>query len=167
MHNRSRKEVLRWYRCKPGIWAETGLAGCFFLAFGLFLFGLAVAQANATGLIVSGLITVLSAFMLAVGFRAGIGVSAEGVLVRSLFGRRRWASWSEIERFAIVKPPGWKGGRAIAVMLVDRRPLIVDGCINGFETKRSRSRLPDLLRTLEDERMATQRVLNGVTEQNP
>jgi hypothetical protein len=102
--------------------------------------------------------------LLRTGLRAGIGVTGEGVVVRSLSGRCRWASWSEIERFEIVRPPNTRGGRAIAVVRRTGRPLIAHGCSYEPWTKWSKSTvLPDLLHALENERIAALRPLNGAT----
>jgi hypothetical protein len=169
MRNPSHGKVRRWYRCKKGIWQNTAALSCGVAFVGLLLVGVGAANDYAV-LLVGGLLTVAGLLMLTVSLRAGIGIADEGVLVRSTLGWRRWASWSEIEHFEIVRPWFWRGnGRGIAVMLINRRPLVADGCCyqpwNNW-TESNWKILQDMLNALEDERAAAQRPLNSATDGN-
>ena len=100
-------------------------------------------------------------YLLVAGIHSGIGVARDGVLVRSNLGRAHWIPWPEIEKFEIVSPPNWIGDyRAIAVVRRGKSPLIADACAYIPWSKRTESNrkiLQDLLRALEDERIAAQR----------
>lgn len=171
MRNPPRGKVRHWYRCKQGIWQSTAALSCAVFLIGLLVLIVSAASGNRAQMIVSGLLTVAGLLMLPVNFRAGIGITDKGVLVRSALGRRRWASWSEIDHFEIVKPWFWRGnGRGIAVMLIKRRPLVADGCCyqpwnNWTESKRKI--LQDLLNALEDERAAARPSLDSAAGGNP
>ena len=165
MRNPSRVKARRWYRCKNGIWWNAAAPSCAaFLSASLVLLGGAVSR-NGGQILVGGLLAAVCLLSLTANLRAGIGITDQGVLVRSALGWTRWASWSEIDHFEIVKQryqrEGGKGV-AIAVMLINRRPLVTLGC--SYQpwdkwTDSNRKILQDLLNTLEDERAAAQRSL--------
>lgn len=140
------------------------------LLVGLIVLAVAATSGNVAQMLVGGLLTVVFLLMLAIVLRAGIGVTDEGVLVRSALGLRRWASWSEIDHFEIVRAPFQKGsgnGRCIAVMLIDRHPLVTYACSYFPWDKWTESNskvLQDLLDALEDERTAASRPLSGATD---
>jgi hypothetical protein len=88
--------------------------------------------------------------ILVAGFRAGLGICRDGVLIRQMwFPGVRWVPWTEIQRFDVV-PKNDRGGKwmSIVVVLADRKPLPVDACSSyGWE-------IPTMLGALENERIS-------------
>lgn len=131
VHNFSRREKLRWYRCKQAIWQNAGVVGGLGVIGGGLMLAAALSGSQRTWWWFGAVVLLASAYVLITGFRAGIGVGHNGVLVRSMLGRSRWMLWPEIERFSIVRRRVPRGGQVavIAVIFVDsRKPLLADAC---------------------------------------
>jgi hypothetical protein len=113
------------------------------------------------------LIVFAGAYLLIAGFRAGIGVARDGVLVRSMSGRTRWISWPEIDHFGIIVRQGGEGygeSAVIAVVFVDnRKPLHVSACTLGsWEKVRTKTQMDALQDALENERENAESLRGGI-----
>jgi hypothetical protein len=167
----SRREILHWHRSMQQVWMQPRLLGILAIIGGAYFFAIYLnAPGQGNWAYVGVLMVVAGFYLLVASIRSGIGVARDGVLVRSTLGRARWIPWPEIEKFEIITPPHWRGDyRAIAVVRRGKSPLIADACAYIPWSKRTADRktLRDLLRALEDERIAAQGPLNRAADQDP
>lgn len=162
MPESSHRGSLHWYRSMEAIWMNAGvIGGLLVVVGGLFLaIGVFGGPRQRIGLWLGGLLLLLSAYVLMAGFRAGIGVGRDGVLVRSMWGRSRWIPWPAIERFSVVRRRIPRGGRVavIAVTFVENRePLFVAACARepwGKTWTRTNLKMGTLLNALENARLS-------------
>jgi len=159
MHDSSRREILRWYRCMQQIWIQAGLLGGLLVISGCSSIVIILNEPGQGGWVFFGILLVLAgAYLLIAGFRAGIGVALDGALVRSMYGRTYWIPWPEIDHFSIVRRSGTGGGHytVIAVIFVNsREPLHVDACtlaLWGNDRTKANLKMDALLNALENER---------------
>jgi hypothetical protein len=93
---------------------------------------------DSVGLVLGAVLALLSLLFLATSFRAGIGVGADGVLVRRAFGRDRWVPWPQVQRFDLEQKPGRYGMRyQIRVIRTDSTQLSTGVWSINSSTKRS------------------------------
>jgi hypothetical protein len=93
--------------------------------------------------------------MIILSRRAGIGVRSDGVIVRSVLGRKQWIPWSDVEQFTEIRTPRNRSGHMIAVICLGRKPLYTLGC--WFDKTRKQSRIENMhqvVGALEAERLA-------------
>jgi hypothetical protein len=132
MHDPPRRQILRWYRCTQTIWLSAGLPGGLAVIAGGAALALNLSDPRQRGWWWLGALFVLAgAYLLISGFRAGIGVARDGVLIRSMTGRTRWISWPQIDRFTIIRRRGARGGQVAVIAVTfteNRKPLLVDSC---------------------------------------
>jgi hypothetical protein len=111
-----------------------------------FAFALRLWDVDAKGLLLGILAALASLYGLAATFIAGIGVGADGVLVRRFYGRARWVSWTEVQRFGLKTGPVMGGVRyQIAVILKDGSRLTTGVWkVESAKTRSSDQLLKDL-----------------------
>jgi hypothetical protein len=152
MRKSARGEVLRWYRNRTWIWSQSGVFGGITILVGG---GMAVTLAALGGgrdWQTVGFFLAFAAWgilALAAGFRAGLGICQDGVLIRQTSGWTRWVPWTEIERFDVV-PKYTRAGKWMSVVVVfaGRKPLPISACsFYGRE-------IPAMLSALENERIS-------------
>jgi hypothetical protein len=143
-----RGKPLRWYRGRSFIWTDyVSVSVLFAILAGLCIWG--TAETGGGAWLGTAVVTApFSLYRLVGGFRAGIGVGADGVLVRQGSGRSQWVPWTEIERFGFLKKKYTRGGVIFRVVVVrrDAKPLSTDGCT--FSVSRARRGVCD--RTIQD-----------------
>jgi hypothetical protein len=86
-------------------------------------------------------------------WRAGIGVTADHIIVRAIF-RQDLIPWSSVTGFDLARPPLWHGqSLALYVVCADGRRLYSDGCaFDGWSYDRTRASARQMMRALELER---------------
>jgi hypothetical protein len=129
--------------------------------FSLFLGGLAaglVYQAvTALEVLIGVLVGVAALWVLVTSWRAGIGVGARAVTVRSRYGWTRKVPWQEVAGFRAdpVRWSKWNSTRAVAVVCHDQRRLTTGACTFTPSSKNSGyTKLQEMLQVLEKERAA-------------
>ena len=77
----------------------------------------------------------LETILVTLAMRAGIGVDAGGVTVRSLLGRSRRVPWQDVVRFHAEEIGSYRGTTSyrVAVVCRDGPPLSANGCL--FNTR--------------------------------
>lgn len=124
------------------------------LGVGLISQGVTV-RADRSSLVPGIVLPVIGAVVVALVFRAGLGVGADHLLVRNAGGRTRRIPWADVTRFEIGKPRGWRDQKgdsgAIIVVCADGRRLDTSGCTTGVRTRQVDR---DMVRALEAERLS-------------
>jgi hypothetical protein len=147
---------LRWYRFKSQIWSQVVPVVVFAAAVGT-LMSFRGGLYAAAGV----LLDVVAAWLLLAGVRAGIGVGAKGVTVRSALGRSRHVPWNVVTGFEDVRPPARRaraGTHAIAVICSDRDPLTTSACwYQRWTDKTGVKPVYGMINALESERAAFSR----------
>jgi hypothetical protein len=155
MHDSSGEQVTRWYRGEAV--TPVVVVGVSLVALGLL--DLYVQGDSPLFLLwqrIGGAAPILvGVYMIIFSRRAGIGVRSDGVIVRSVLGRKQWIPWSEVEQFEELRTPRKPSGHMVAVICRDRKPLYTFGC--WFDKTRKQSRIEKMhqvIGALEAERLA-------------
>lgn len=157
---------LRWYRNRVGVLntAEGGpwIAGAAAVAVGL-LFAVETLEGQHPAAVYVGIpFALVGVYLSIAGFRAGVGVGRDGVLIRSMSGGTEWIPWSEIEQFSIIRRRA-RGDlyASVAVVFVDnRKPVFINACSAAPRRKdwtKANLKLGALQTALENARVALAR----------
>lgn len=154
MSGPARGEVFRWYRNMRWIWLNAGWVGVAGILLGVpftVLFTKYKGPDWPLGALLGLAFTAIGIWASVTGFRAGLGICGDGVLIRQMYGRTRWVPWTEIERFdtALEHTRGDKYLK-IVVLLTDKKPLPVSAC--AFSGKFMEADISAMLNDLENER---------------
>lgn len=155
MGNMPKVDAVRWYRGRSDRW-NTVIASLPIL----FSAGLCIqagTQIPATLPLVAGVVLASCAwFSFAVlRWRAGIGVTADHIIVRNAAGRQQLIPWPSLAGFDLGTPRYWTGGLVVYLVCDDGRRLYTRGCsFHGWTHKKNLASARRMLQILEMERQS-------------
>jgi hypothetical protein len=147
--------AVRWYRGRDGRMAV--IVSLSMLIPAAESIQLSIQDPAARLLVLAAAVPVCAWFPFAVLlWRAGIGVTAEHLIVRTALGRQQLVSWPSVAGFGLGAPKYMVfGGLAVYVIGDDGRRLCTRGCsFNGLTHKRDLASARRMLRMLEMERQS-------------
>jgi hypothetical protein len=149
-------DAVRWYRGRSDRW-NTVIASLFILVSTGLCIQAGIQFPATPPLVLAGVVLACCAwFSFAVlRWHAGIGVTADHIIVRNAAGRQQLIPWPSVAGFDLGTPKYWASGLVIYVVCDDRRRLYTRGCsFQGWSNKKTLASARRMRHMLEMERQS-------------